>query len=212
MKDGTKTTTGVILAGGASTRFGSNKALAIWQGKPLISHIASTLEKTFPDHLLVTNQPDTYAFLNWKIIGDIYPKSGPLAGIHAALNTIDHEQACIVGCDMPLLDSEFLSFLCNLPGKWDAALPWLDNGPEPLCGIYRKSCLPVIEKQLKLRQRKVRLTLEKLRIRKVSREEVLAHAPNLTTFHNINRLEDLRLLPQKTIKENSALRQRQQPQ
>ena len=81
-------TTGVILAGGASSRFGSNKALALLRGRPIISHVAAVLEKTFHSHLLVTNSPETYQFLGWQMTTDIHPGQGPLAGIHSALQAI----------------------------------------------------------------------------------------------------------------------------
>lgn len=187
-------TTGVILAGGASSRFGSNKALALFQGQPLIKHVALALENIFTDLLLVTNIPHTYQFLHWPMTGDLYPGGGPLGGIHAALHTISCDQACIIGCDMPLIQPDLINYMCSLPGNWDAAIPWHNKGPEPLCGIYRKSCLPVLEKQLHDGQRKIRLTLEKLHLRKITEQEILKHAPDLNIFHNINRLSDLQCI------------------
>jgi len=190
----TAETTGVILAGGASSRFGSNKALALLHGAQIIQHVASTLENLFPQHLLVTNSPDTYRFLGWQMIGDIHTDSGPLAGIHAALHNITTPQAFVVGCDMPNIDSRLIAYLCNLPGDWDVGLPWLDAGPEPLYAVYRKSCLPVIDRQLRQKQRKIRLSLEQLNLHKVSQQEVLAITGDLLPFHNINRVGDLQLL------------------
>ncbi len=184
-------TTGVILAGGASSRFGSNKALALLNGRPLISHVASTLENIFGDLLLVTNVPETYAFLHWPMTGDLYSGGGPLAGIHAALQTISTEQACIIGCDMPFVQSGLIRYMCALPGNWDAAIPWHNRGPEPLCGVYRKSCLPVMEKHLNAGQKKIRIALEKFHLRKITEQEILEHAPDLNIFHNINRRVDL---------------------
>ncbi len=187
-------TTGVILAGGASSRFGSNKALALLHDKRIIQHVADIMEAIFPDHLLVTNTPETYSFLGWKMVGDIFESGGPLAGIHTALRNITGNQAFITACDMPLINQDLITFLCNCPGKWDAAIPWLDMGPEPLYGVYRKSALSVIENELHHKQRKIRLALEKLRLHKMSQDEALSIAGDLTTFHNINRLQDLELL------------------
>lgn len=187
-------TTGVILAGGASSRFGSNKALALLQGNHIIQHVATVLENLFPQRLLVTNTPETYRFLGWKMSGDIHIGCGPLAGIHAALTHISTPQAFIVGCDMPNVAPNLIGFICNLPGDWDVALPWLESGPEPLYAVYRKSCLPVITKQLQAKQGKIRLALQLLKLRKVTQQEVVAITGDLTSFHNINRLEDLQLL------------------
>ncbi|MDH3360081.1 MAG: NTP transferase domain-containing protein, partial [Desulfobulbaceae bacterium] len=62
--------TGVILAGGASSRFGSNKALAVHDGQPLISYAAAILERLFPQQLLVANTPEVYDFLGWPSVCD----------------------------------------------------------------------------------------------------------------------------------------------
>ncbi len=184
---------GVIMAGGLSSRFGSNKALALFNNKPVIQHVAQTLSPLFSTCLLSTNTPETYAFLGLPTIGDIFPGAGPLGGIHAALHTIAEPRAFVVGCDMPLLDPQLIRFLCTLSeqGDWDVVLPWPPSGPEPLYAVYNQSALPVIEKNLQQQNRKVSDTLTELRVRRVEEAEILAIGANLTTFHNINRPEDL---------------------
>ena len=188
-------TAGVILAGGKSRRFGSNKALADIDGCPMIEHGAALLNDLFTERLLVTNTPDYYHFLNWPVTPDIFPGAGPLAGIHAALKKINCSRAFITACDMPLINSRLIQFLCGTPGDWDIIVPWLDRGPEPLYGVYRKSCLEVIENNLLNDQRKIRLIFDQLKIRKVSLDEITPHISDLTTFVNINRLSDLAKLP-----------------
>ena len=184
---------GVIMAGGLSSRFGSNKALANFNGKPVIQHVADTLSPLFPSCLLATNTPEAYAFLGLPTVEDIYRNAGPLGGIHAALNSIAEPRGFIVGCDMPLLDPLLIRFLCTLAEQeeWDVVLPWPASGPEPLHAVYNQSALPVIEKNLKQRNRKVSDTLAELRVRRVKETEILTIVADLTTFHNINRPEDL---------------------
>ena len=181
----------VILAGGKSSRFGRNKALAEYQGALLIERIADRLIPLFAEKLLITNTPDEYDFLGWPMTGDIHKDCGPLAGIHAALSNINQPRAFICGCDMPLLNPALISHLCNIEGDWDIILPWLPNGPEPLYAIYSKQALPVITELLQEGKRKIGLLFEILKIRKVSQEEILAIVPDLTCFHNINRQHDL---------------------
>lgn len=184
---------GIIMAGGLSSRFGSNKALVRFHKKPLIQHVAETISPLFPTCLLSTNSPDTYSFLSLSTVQDIYPNAGPLGGIHAALSTIDEPRAFIAGCDMPLLAPQLIRFLCTLAEEedWDVVLPWLSTGPEPLCAVYSQSTLPVIEKNLKQRNCKLTDILAELRVRRVGEPELLSVVPDLTTFHNINRPEDL---------------------
>ncbi|MFH1021734.1 MAG: molybdenum cofactor guanylyltransferase [Pseudomonadota bacterium] len=182
---------GVVLAGGKSSRFGSNKALALHQGDTLIQTITRRLAGLFPETLLITNTPEDYAFLGWPMAADHYHNCGPLAGIHAALRTISQPRAFICGCDMPLVSPELIRFLCELPGEHEVVLPWLDEGPEPLYAVYNKNILPVIEENLARNQCKIGILYEKLRIRKVPAEEILQILPDFTTFHNINHQHDL---------------------
>lgn len=129
---------GVILAGGKSSRFGSNKALALHQGATLIQTITRRLAGLFPETLLITNTPEDYGFLGWPMAADQYQNCGPLAGIHAALRTISQPRAFVCGCDMPLLNPELIRFLCELDGDHEVVLPWLPEGPEPLYAVYSK--------------------------------------------------------------------------
>ena len=182
---------GVILAGGKSSRFGSNKALALHQGTALIQTITRRLAGLFPEILLITNTPEDYGFLGWPMAGDQYQNCGPLAGIHAALRTISQPRAFICGCDMPLVNPELIRFLCELPGDHEMVLPWLPEGPEPLYAVYSKKALPVIEEHLAHNQCKIGMLYDKLRIRKVTGEEILQVLPDFTTFQNINHQHDL---------------------
>jgi molybdopterin-guanine dinucleotide biosynthesis protein A len=182
---------GVVLAGGKSSRFGSNKALALHQGTALIETITRRLAGLFPETLLITNTPEAYAFLGWPMAGDQYRDCGPLAGIHAALKTISQPRAFVCGCDMPLVNPELIRFLCELPGDHEVVLPWLPEGPEPLYAVYSKKILPRIEEHLARNQCKIGMVYKKLRLRKVTAEEILQVLPDLSTFQNINEQQDL---------------------
>jgi molybdopterin-guanine dinucleotide biosynthesis protein A len=116
-----------------------------------------------------------------------------LGGIHAALSAIAEPRAFVAGCDMPLLIPQLIRFLCNLSekGDWDVVLPWPASGPEPLYAVYSQSALPVIEKNLKQRNCKLTDILAELRVRRAEEAELLTVVKDLSTFHNINRPEDL---------------------
>ena len=184
---------GVILAGGQSTRFGRDKAMAMLAGRPLIKHVAATMVSIFASCLLVTNNPENYSFLDLPTTPDLYPGFGPLAGIHAALKRINVSRAFVVGCDMPMIDPVLIRFICGLgkEDEWDVVLPWLERGPEPLFGLYRKTALPLIEKNLKGKIRKIEDALSRLKVRRVSQAEILAVVPDLSSLHNVNWPTDL---------------------
>jgi len=185
-------TTGIILAGGRSRRFGSNKALALLQDKPLIKHVADTISAIFTDCLLVTNTPEKYSFLNIPMIRDRYQNMGPLAGIHAALLAISTPRAFIIACDMPYISAPLIRYLCSIDDQeYDVIIPWLKKGQEPLCGVYHKNSLAVIESFLERRDCQIIRPLEKLRVKRVEDEEILAVTGDLACFKNINRPADL---------------------
>ena len=190
-----KDITGVVLAGGQSSRFGSNKALALWQGKFLIEYVRDTLTAVFDDCLLITNTPEQYEFLNMPMIKDRYQDMGPLAGIHAALHHTGNPWIFIVACDMPAITPEVITFLCGLAKKeFDAVIPWLESGPEPLCGLYHKTALAKIELQLKNQKAQVVDLLKKLSVRKVKEAELHRVTGGTEVFSNVNRKQDLNRL------------------
>jgi len=185
--------TGVILAGGLSSRFGSDKALALLRGKFLIQHAKDTLTAIFSECLLVTNTPGQHGFLNMPMIKDRYQNMGPLAGIHAALLHTNNPWIFVLGCDMPKITPELIAFLCSFAKdeKFEAVIPWLEAGPEPLCGLYRKSALDTIEFQLKNKKPQVSELLRKISVRKVKEEEIRKVTGGLDVFCNVNRKQDL---------------------
>lgn len=184
--------TGVILAGGKSSRFGSNKALIEINGRLLIQRVANQMTGLFDRCLLVTNTPDEYAFLSLPMTGDIYRDCGPLAGIHAALQKISDDRAFVVACDMPNLSGELIRYLCETYGpEFDVVIPWLKHGQEPLFGLYHKRSLAVVESYLKQGRCQIIKALEDLKVRRLAQREILAITGDLSCFKNINRLEDL---------------------
>ncbi|MBU0485999.1 MAG: NTP transferase domain-containing protein [Proteobacteria bacterium] len=195
----------VLLAGGASRRFGVNKALAHLDGEPMIKSIAQTLAKIFDQYLLVTNTPQTYEFLNWPMTGDLFAGAGPLAGIHAALHYFKTPAIFVTGCDMPLLNEKLIRYLCNISGDWDVIMPHPLAGPEPLHAVYRRTALPVIEQALKQGERKINRVLLNLRVRTLDEDELLKVAADLSSFHNINYPADLATLPKKRKKHQTDL-------
>ena len=187
--------TGVILAGGQSSRFGSNKALALWHGKPLIQHVTDALSSVFNDIVLSTNSPADYGFLKIPMIRDLYHDMGPLAGIHAALHHTGKPWIFVAGCDMPAVTPDLITCLCGYAkDEFEAVLPWLAAGPEPLCGLYHKTALARIEMQLKIGEVKLKELAEKLSVRKVDETELRKVSGGLQVFSNINRPLDLEKL------------------
>jgi len=113
----------IILAGGKSSRMGTNKALLKINEKTNIERMADKLKLFFDDIILVTNDSEQYEFLELKTAADHYPGMGPLAGVHAGLLASDYDLNFIVACDMPFVSAELAEALVNSCGHFDAVIP-----------------------------------------------------------------------------------------
>jgi FdhD protein len=178
--------TGVILAGGQSSRMGSNKALLPHKGGRFIESIYRELMEIFPEVILVTNTPEQYDFLPCRKVADIFQGMGALAGIHAGLAQSSNPAVFTVACDMPHLDPWLIRHIANRGVGCDVVLPRSNHGFEPLHALYREGCLPVMEACLQQGQRRIVSILPQLRVREIAADEVARFDPAFDSFSNIN--------------------------
>jgi len=136
---------GFILAGGASSRMGVNKARMEISGTSLLHRTARLLQPLVTD-MAVIGPPDCYSQMGLRLVPDDRPGLGPLGGIATALRVSSSPWNLIVGCDLPYLTGEWLHFLLRraLASSADALLPETARGPEPLCAMYHRRCLASI--------------------------------------------------------------------
>lgn len=140
--------TGAILAGGKSTRMGRDKALLVLDGVPFVQHIARTLLQVFEGVVIVSDHGKNYRFLDLPIHADIYKNCGPLAGIHSALKYSTTDAVFIVSCDLPFLTTAIVKHVVESRMHHDVTLLTSTNNVQPLCGLYERRCLPLVEKNL----------------------------------------------------------------
>lgn len=144
-----KLISGVILAGGASSRLGGiNKANIIVDGNSIISRILSTISDLFDEKIIVTNRPEEFEKVaDVRIISDYYLNSGPLAGIHSALKSTSAEAIFVFAGDMPFPDKKLIKdqiIEFNRINS-DILIPRIGNMIEPLHAIYSKHVLEKLE-------------------------------------------------------------------
>ncbi len=162
-----------ILAGGASSRMGQDKALLDFGGVPLILHTARSLEPLVAD-VRIVGSPRRYAALGLSGIEDnAHPHEatynsgcGPLAGIATALATTNSTWNLIVACDLPYLSVEWLGWLLSraLRSRGEAVVPRTGRGIEPLAAVYRRECAAPIAAALARGARKVSDVIEELNV------------------------------------------------
>lgn len=137
---------GFVLAGGASRRFGSDKARAIRGGRTLVEINAAVLSERFDRVRVVSAPARDYSDLGLWTVFDEMPGLGPLAGIHAALRAADTEFVAIAACDLVGLQSEWYQ---HLETAWQAgAAAFRDERWHPLVAIYHRDVLAEIDRRL----------------------------------------------------------------
>ncbi len=182
---------GIILAGGKSSRLGQNKALIDLAGKPVIQHVVDTLRQLVDEIVLATNTPDIFAFLGVRMVADRYVGAGPLGGLHAGLSAIDGEYGLVVGCDMPFLNAALLKHMLLQRTGYDIVMPRIGNYYEPLHALYGRHCLSAIEHSLQNGQRRLLGFADQLKVRYVEQDEILRFDPQQLSFFNLNSPDDL---------------------
>jgi molybdopterin-guanine dinucleotide biosynthesis protein A len=151
---------GYVLAGGASTRFGTDKALVEVGGTPMLERMLRLL-RSVTEQVKIVAVPAKYAGFGAETVDDGWPGEGPLGGIITALeDAAKSTQAgwnLIVSCDMPFLTREWLTFLCERAAmsKAQVVFPHSGHGPEPLCACYRTDAAGALRAALESGVRKV---------------------------------------------------------
>ena len=181
----------IVLAGGASRRMGSNKALLDYQGRPLVRHMADKLRSVFDSVLVVTTDPEIAAAAACPSIADLLPGHGPLGGIHAALRHCNRP-IIVVACDMPSLNTALLSHIAAQLGDHHAAVPLHDGFLEPLHAAYSPSCLATFELELQReRARSFATVLAGLDVLTIDEDAAKHFDPALHSYRNWNFPSDI---------------------
>ncbi len=136
-----------VLAGGKNSRFGSNKALALWKGEPLIAAVIRQLYEFFDHVMIISDDADSYGFTGCPVYPDPLPGKGPLAGLCSALDHCGGEYLFLTACDMPLVSGQMIDKLRNriLEEGPDAAAVRTGGLIQPFGAFYRRTLLERID-------------------------------------------------------------------
>ena len=158
-------TAGYVLAGGASRRMGSDKALLPLGGRTLIEHAAAAVREA-AGNVTIIGSPERYRHLGIQVLPDERPGFGPLGGVITALANGRAEWSLIVACDLPGLTADLLRGLLavvdSFPG-FECVVPRSPVGLEPLCAVWHVAALPKLRCALeagRLKMKEVVLSLE----------------------------------------------------
>ncbi|MEK6692653.1 MAG: molybdenum cofactor guanylyltransferase [Nitrospirota bacterium] len=189
--------TGIILSGGESRRMASEKAFMEIDGISLIENILNGFDGLFDEVIIVTNKPELYISYDAMLVGDLFKKKGPMAGLYSGLLNSRNNYSFVVACDMPFLNRSLISFMMDIADGVDIVIPKVNGLVEPLHAIYSKRCLDLIEKNLKEENLGLRGILGQSKVRYVGEDEITIFDPDMNFLININSSEDIKKVTQK---------------
>jgi molybdopterin-guanine dinucleotide biosynthesis protein A len=141
----TKSITGIVLAGGRSSRMGSDKSLMKLKDKALIEYAIDAL-KPLCSKVVISSNNFIYEFTGCEVWPDELPDRAPMIGIYSCLKRSKTDVNIILSCDMPLMSTEMLEYLLENSLNFDITVPVHGNQfIEPLCGIYKKSSIEILK-------------------------------------------------------------------
>ena len=183
--------TGVVQAGGKSTRMGGRpKALIQLGGRSIVERVVAALTPVVDDVLVVTNTPELYAFLGLPMVADVYPDHGSLGGIYSGLSAAG-EIAFTVACDMPFLHPEVVRLVVARAGEGDVVIPRVGEQYETLHAAYGKACLPHIEERLRTGRLKIVGFFDRVRVVEIGEAEIARFRDPAVAFMNVNTPDEL---------------------
>jgi len=185
-----------IIAGGKSSRMGTDKSFVVVAGKPLIEHVLARVSGLGQAAtILITNKPDAYVHLNLPMYGDLLPDKGSLGGIYTAIHHSQTDYTLTVPCDTPFIQPTLLRYMLMLQASegspFDVIVPRVENYPQGLHALYSKACLSPIRERLDADRLNVIGFYPQARARYVDESEYQPFDPKGLTFFNVNTPDEL---------------------
>jgi molybdopterin-guanine dinucleotide biosynthesis protein A len=205
-----KEITGIVLAGGKSSRMGGEKGLILLDSKPMIAYAIEALAP-FCSEILISSNSNAYDHLGYCVVPDIIANSGPMGGIYSCMlqsqpegkkkvlpqrhkDTEENtEWFFVLSCDVPRITSEIVGHIISLSDDVDITVPWHgDEHYEPLCAVYNTRLLPIMESYIRTGNFKIPELINQVNAHRipVQYDPVLEEA----YFYNVNTRQELHAL------------------
>jgi len=182
--------TGVVLAGGKSSRMQRNKALLEMQGQTLMEHSLEVLQSSFAEVFISSNEQEFYTKYGVPIVPDKVGAQGPLGGLQACLEVASYEVVFFTACDMPFIQGDVIAYLAQWTEQYDIVVPCTSSGEHYLHAYYNRRCLPIITKNLKRNSFKVQSIYSACKVRYVREDELRQFGNPAKLFGNVNTPEE----------------------
>lgn len=197
MKTNKRKITAILLAGGKSSRMGTDKGIVEVNGVKMIESIILAVKPVVNEIIIIANN-DHYDYLGYSVYNDLIKESGPLAGIYTGLFYSNTETNLVISCDVPFVNEGLLSYIVDNAGQCEVAVPVHNGKTEPLCAVYSKKCLDSFNNLITNKELKMHNVLNYFLTKQIFISEKLSFY-NSKLFTNVNSLNELSKLKEIAI-------------
>ena len=177
----------VVLAGGRSSRMGTDKATVAFCGRRLIDVVVERLRGLTDDVVVCAREREALEPILVPVVEDDEAFAGPLPALVGGIRAAGTARVVAVACDMPFLNIPLLAHLADgLDEDTDAVVPVTEHGPQPLHAAYGDCAVEPLLAALAAGERSLRGALERLRVRWVGEEVWRGIDPSGRSFQNVN--------------------------
>jgi len=183
--------TGIILAGGKSSRMGSDKGLLELNGTTFLSLIIEAVKPLVNDIIIVSNN-SAYDQYGYKRVDDIIENAGPVAGLHSGLFHSKTEHNLVVSCDVPLITTAVLNTLIEGNDvSFDVIQLQSQNKTMPLIALYKKQCMDTFLGLLQSDERRLRFAVAQLKTKTIILDGKFdKFVKNINTVEQLNEIKN----------------------
>lgn len=180
-----------ILAGGKSTRMGTDKAFVLLNGRTLLEHMLNVARMITANVTIVGAASKFQQFA--PTVEDVFPNCGPLGGIHAALRASSFDLNLMLAVDVPFVSSGLLNYLlgCAQSDSATVIVPRTSQGWQPLCAIYRREFANLAEAALRTGSYKIDALFDRIKVHQIDLVEMEEQGFSPQMFRNLNTREEL---------------------
>ena len=183
--------TGIILAGGKSSRMGTDKGFMILNDLSFMSRIIKVIKPLVSDLIIVSNDKK-YDVFNLKRIDDMIENSGPLAGLYSGLYHSKTKYNLVLSCDVPLINSAVIKILLDECDDQFDVIQLESNGETiPLVALYKKDCMHLIFELLQNNEKRLRYAVEQFKTKTISvNNELREYVRNINTPEQLREIQN----------------------
>jgi molybdopterin-guanine dinucleotide biosynthesis protein A len=181
-----------VLAGGRSTRMGTEKALIALGGQTLLARALALVTGVTP-HVRILGSKAKFGGFG-EVVEDEFPDHGPLGGIHAALRASSSVLNLILAVDMPFIERRFLQYLVREARQHDefVTVPRAGGHWQPLCAIYRRPFADLAQDALQKGRNKIDPLFQETTVHVLEEDDLQKQGFSGDLFRNLNTPEDVR--------------------